>query len=769
METKEVIKNLAKALINWYDFDSNSNALFVLGVIEECNVLSEVLDENCMTTVVTDVNGISDIEGQFDYIVAVAALEASNNPIEFLKTLNSKLADSGKMLIGTDNRFAIRYFCGDKDIFTNGVFDGIDDYRNVEKRRRQNAKGRGYTKAELVEFLKKANIEHFDFYSVMPVLWRPQMIISHDYIPNEDLEARIFPQYKNPRTLFQNEESLYKQIVANGMLHVLANGFLVECSKRNDLLNAKQITVQGDRSREEAMATILYEDKVCKKALFKEGEEKIEALAKHFDYLSEHHVNMIPYKIDGKEFSMPFINGELLTEHFRNLIRTDKDEFIRQFMKFKDIVEHSSEQVPYEEVNWKHFDPDWKKRREDDPQVDKYKKLSEGTDEDKRNLGVILKRGYVDLVSLNCFFFDGDFLFFDQEFYQENFPANAILLRTIDFIYRDHSDVDMYIPRMQLMEMLNLTEHEMIFRRWFNIFLYKLRNENALVSYHKLTRRENELIKSNRERMNYPQEEYARLFGDIFNNVGSKKVILFGSGIRAKRFIDNYSKNYEIYGILDNNKEAWGTKLDGYPIMNPGVLLELDFPYKVFVCIKYYEDVIAQLREMGIKNVSVYDSDVEYPEPVKYQIEGDNTTAKPYHIGYVAGVFDMFHLGHLNLLRRAKEQCDYLIVGIESDEQVVRNKKTNPMMSFEERQQIVQGCRYVDKAVMIPPDKYETEDAYNMYHFDVQFSGSDYENNAEWLSKQTFLRQHGSDMVFFPYTESVSTTKLKGKIKENNK
>lgn len=85
-------------------------------------------------------------------------------------------------------------------------------------------------------------------------------------------------------------------------------------------------------------------------------------------------------------------------------------------------------------------------------------------------------------------------------------------------------------------------------------------------------------------------------------------------------------------------------------------------------------------------------------------------------------------------------------------------------MPFSDRVEIVKACRYVDEAVEIPEDGYMTEHAYHMYHFDVQFSGSDYEHDPVWLAQRAFLRQHGSDIVFFPYTQSVSSTQIKKDI-----
>ena len=147
----------------------------------------------------------------------------------------------------------------------------------------------------------------------------------------------------------------------------------------------------------------------------------------------------------------------------------------------------------------------------------------------------------------------------------------------------------------------------------------------------------------------------------------------------------------------------------GYGIIwhsnNGDILLKQETSFKVFICIKFYEDVLKQLKEMGISNISVFDPRIDYKRPMKAIAVKENETPKKYHIGYVAGVFDLFHIGHLNLLRRAKEMCDYLIVGVVSDEQVINSKRTSPYIPFTERMQIEQACRYVDEAVEIPVDR----------------------------------------------------------------
>lgn len=123
----------------------------------------------------------------------------------------------------------------------------------------------------------------------------------------------------------------------------------------------------------------------------------------------------------------------------------------------------------------------------------------------------------------------------------------------------------------------------------------------------------------------------------------------------------------------------------------------------------------------------------ENPIPETTSIK--NKPNKPHHIGYVAGVFDLFHIGHLNILRRAKEHCDYLIVGVVSDRQVREYKKVKPFVPFNERLDMVRSCKYVDEAHEIPFESPDTDMEWKLYHFDVQFSGSDYEHDTVWLKK----------------------------------
>ena len=132
-----------------------------------------------------------------------------------------------------------------------------------------------------------------------------------------------------------------------------------------------------------------------------------------------------------------------------------------------------------------------------------------------------------------------------------------------------------------------------------------------------------------------------------------------------------------------------------------------------------------------------------------------------YEIGYVAGVFDLFHIGHLNLIRKAKEKSNYLIIGVLTDELVVHFKGRLPYIPFEERLEIVGAIKYVDKAVPVTFENIDKMAAWELYKFDCLFSGDDYINNESWMIYKKRLNQVGSDIQFFPYTKSTSSTQIK--------
>jgi len=132
---------------------------------------------------------------------------------------------------------------------------------------------------------------------------------------------------------------------------------------------------------------------------------------------------------------------------------------------------------------------------------------------------------------------------------------------------------------------------------------------------------------------------------------------------------------------------------------------------------------------------------------------------KKYKIGYTSGVFDLFHVGHLNILKRAKEQCEFLIVAVSTDELVSKYKNKTPVIEFAERASIIEAIRYVDKVV--PQEDRNKMGAYEKYKFDVMFVGDDWKGSPLWNKLEEDLSEKGAEIVYFKYTTQVSSTFLK--------
>lgn len=131
-------------------------------------------------------------------------------------------------------------------------------------------------------------------------------------------------------------------------------------------------------------------------------------------------------------------------------------------------------------------------------------------------------------------------------------------------------------------------------------------------------------------------------------------------------------------------------------------------------------------------------------------------------IGYTTGVFDLFHVGHLNILRRAKEQCDYLIVGVTVDE-LVSYKGKKAFIPYEERAAIVEAIKYVDKVVpQVSMDKME---AWKNLQFDKMFVGDDWKGTDIWNHWEEVFGEKGVEIVYFPYTAKTSSSELRSALK----
>ena len=160
-----------------------------------------------------------------------------------------------------------------------------------------------------------------------------------------------------------------------------------------------------------------------------------------------------------------------------------------------------------------------------------------------------------------------------------------------------------------------------------------------------------------------------------------------------------------------------------------------------------YADVLRRYNENSIKFAD---------ESYVYKVKSGRKNSKPQVVvGYLSGTFDLFHIGHLNLLKRAKQECDYLVVGVHKSG-AWKGKET--FISFEERKEIVQSIKYVDKVIESFP---EDCDAYDSIKYNKLFVGSDYKGSERFNKYEEYFSDKGVEIVYFPYTKGTSSTQLR--------
>lgn len=137
---------------------------------------------------------------------------------------------------------------------------------------------------------------------------------------------------------------------------------------------------------------------------------------------------------------------------------------------------------------------------------------------------------------------------------------------------------------------------------------------------------------------------------------------------------------------------------------------------------------------------------------------------KKYKIGYTTGVFDMFHVGHLNILKKAKEQCEYLIVGVTTDALCIDRKGKKPIICQDDRATIVSSIKYVDKVVL--QSDMNKSNMVEKYGVDAVFVGSDWKGSAAWQEYEREFSKLGCFVVYLDHTDGISSTILREKINE---
>lgn len=266
------------------------------------------------------------------------------------------------------------------------------------------------------------------------------------------------------------------------------------------------------------------------------------------------------------------------------------------------------------------------------------------------------------------------------------------------------------------------------------------------------------------ERMLHPEPFFCAVMGSIAGLVSSPLFALYGA-TKAALCNGIESLNIELEQSGTSNRilnvspgSIKGTRFNGgenvLEMLSPlakQIIEEMQERHTRYI--PDYEPIFRGVIERYQADAHQYGLD-----SYKYKMDGGRLSTRPQvKVGYLSGTFDLFHIGHLNLLRRAKEYCDYLVVGIHKD---ASHKGKQAFIPFEERADIVRNIKYVDEVILSEP---EDSDVYTkgIVKYDYLFVGSDYKGTERFNRYEAYFADKGVEIVYFPYTGETSSTQLR--------
>lgn len=435
-----------------------------------------------------------ELDRKYDYIVMIGMLEtvgkgSFNQQIyaDYLTELTAYLKPEGLILIAVENRYGIRYFCGATDHHTNRPFDGINHYPF-------GTGGYSFSRQELIDILRKADLKH-KFYFPLPDYRLTQLVYTMEYLPEKNLKERLIPYYLRNDTMIAMESELYDDIIDNQVFPFFANSFFVECSLRESFCDVIYAALSTDRGPENSFATtILRNGKVIKRPLYTEGVKGAQRLIENTKDLITHQIPLVEHLWKDGAIEMPYVKHLTLSNYIKTVLFQDITKFYEILDQIYSYILASSEEVPPKENDLIKYLPEDK--REEALKLD---------------WGPILRRAYIELILLNCFYDKGDLLFFDQEYVRSNYPAKYVMFRAIHYIYGFTPNAESFLPIQKLKEKYDMIETWDLFLMEEKRFLKEIRQQDRYHVFYKWARFDWNRMLHNLNALESEEEQIAKM------------------------------------------------------------------------------------------------------------------------------------------------------------------------------------------------------------------------------------------------------------------
>ncbi len=273
-------------------------------------------------------------------------------------------------------------------------------------------------------------------------------------------------------------------------------------------------------------------------------------------------------------------------------------------------------------------------------------------------------------------------------------------------------------------------------------------------------------------------EKYS-LMQFINESANYKNIYIFGRSYCGEYLIRGFQANgVKLTAVLDNNNSVVGGNILQVPIISP---IEMETGADTYVVVSNQDPfnqkaIKEQLISLGLKENQIVQYYQLMPEdmnktdiPSRSKLAQDamefqfglkaKDSGKKYKVGYTQGVFDMFHVGHLALINHAAEQCEKLIVGVNSDSLVQEYKNKTPVINEFNRAEIIRNLKAVDDCIIV--ETLNKLDVLKQIQFDAIFIGDDWKGNQRWKQTEIDLAEYDVDVVYLPHTPDVSSTVLR--------
>ena len=473
-------------ILNWYKFKPDSSVLEIgcgMGAItsvlcDECKDVTAVelsrkratatllrcREKENLEIIVGNLNDI-EFEKKFDYITLIGVLEyqgtytESTNPyMDFLVKIKQLLKPDGKLLVAIENQYGLKYWCGMPEDHVGIPFEGINQYRDVERG------GRTFSKTALDTLIKESGFHNTYFYYPYPDYKLPTVIYSQDVLPSkkDTINSENFRDYSSAdkNTLIANEKKLYTDIVENGVFEFFANSFLVECSDSSQLGEITFARLTSERKEQYRMATRFTRDSTVEKKPLTMlcAQTHVRQLFKNVNILKQAGIKIVEYRADNGMVVSDYIEKPLLEDVILNALKEgNTDEIYRLIDLMYGEILRSSEQI-----SWKD---------------NILYTLDLGIEENEELFGPILKIGFLDMSFRNAFYCEGEILWFDQEWVLEAVPAKFILYYVLTWLYYSYPQLEGACPSAEVIARYHMQDACEAFEKLRELFGYLVSDE----------------------------------------------------------------------------------------------------------------------------------------------------------------------------------------------------------------------------------------------------------------------------------------------------